>query len=729
MSSMKSDSPPVAVKAVKFKGQGSHEFMIWLSEWKKYLVYHGIHRIILEGLDYSQGRQHQESTDFKVDEIDFFMNFWNSDILLEKQEDTKIVRDEISSECPWIWGYFAEKQITVGASLWESVPIEEPDWHDVLYALISLELIDPKKVNTATLTPADLPFPKIYVAQSQAELDARVARTAELHAIHAGNDPDEAAVAYAALVREQNSICVYDLPNKAKRTTISDAFRATKEIVERRLLNRQFKNDDELHADQNLEIARNPVCSDFNIYVKFKLGSKWAVFDKELREAYIANEKRAHKSNETSQSCLDAMALLGDIQHITDAEEALRRKDYHRCFLAVDNYYMRSGSQDVGRFRKEAESFRIQPGQDLNSHLELMRASIERWLNIEFMEQKSLEFVAKAPSSDPHLNHGASIFILDHPEVAFDNSLDLTDAEILAKGPPSIILLSEAKRFTLYADSVKSNPRFENIVATMHAADPSTRTVRSLLQSLRNYELSTSGKDDLAKERSENPNYRKDIKSYLAKVHGTDDFPQSEKGEKKSVHFTSGTKGESSSSSTVPARKSRYPRNQSEVVPGDIPYCKHHLNVQTHWTWDCHTTIKENAAKAAEAKADNSKKSWQKPSGQSTSSNSMGCPYCFSQLALRPKSLTHSAKECRLDPKSPSYKPFKGKGPKTSNLHIKDALREVLDEPAEKGPKKDKKRKHKQRKDRSESESGEEESDHSSDDCHPHGSDETRRRK
>ena len=75
------------------------------------------------------------------------------------------------------------------------------------------------------------------------------------------------------------------------------------------------------------------------------------------------------------------------------------------------------------------------------------------------MEQKSLELVASAPSSDPHLNHGASIFILNHPEVAFDNSLDLTDAEILGKGPPSITLLSEAKRFTMYADSVKSSPR------------------------------------------------------------------------------------------------------------------------------------------------------------------------------------------------------------------------------------------------------------------------------
>ena len=152
------------------------------------------------------------------------------------------------------------------------------------------------------------------------------------------------------------SICEFQLHDKAKRVLITDVTKATSTIVEQRLMNRQFRNDD----------------------VKVKLGTRWAIYDKELKEAYIASEKRAHKSNELSQRCLDVMALLGDIKYIPNAEEALKRKDYHRCFLAVDNYYMRSGGQDVGRFRKDAESFRLQPGQDLNSHLELMRSSIER---------------------------------------------------------------------------------------------------------------------------------------------------------------------------------------------------------------------------------------------------------------------------------------------------------------------------------------------------------------
>ena len=709
MTSMsKSDSPSLlsGAKVSKFKGSGSHEFMLWLSEWKKYLVYyHGIHRIILEGLD-SQGKSHrEESTDFKVDEIEFFMNFWNTNILSEKSEEIKIVKDLISQEFPWIWGYYSQKQITLQSTMMDSIPIEAPDWEDTRYAL--------KVLLESTGVVTDLPFPKLFVGQTQAELNARIAHTATLTNMLNGTDPDAAAEANQALVAEALSICEYELHDKTKRVLITDAIKANAAIVEQRLMNRQFKNDDELEADQKLVIAKKAECKHFAKYVKVKLGTRWAIYDKELREAHFASEKRANKANEQSQRCLDAMALLGDIKHIPDAEEALKRKDYHRCFLAVDNYYMRSGGQDVGRFRKEAESFRLQPGQDLNSHLELMRSSIERWLNIEFMEQKSLQLSATASSADPTVNHGASIFILNHPEVAFDNSLDLTDAEILAKGEPSIVLLSEAKRFTLYANSVKSSPRFKDIVSTMHAADPSTRTVRSLLQSLRNYELSTSGKDDLEKERSQNPNYKKDIKSFLALVHGTDeDLPHSDSKEKKSVHFT--FKDETSHGKSSKGRTTKYPKNKSEVEDGDIPYCKNHPKTSTHWTWDCFKTIAE--AKAA-AKAPQ-QKSWQKQSSQNTSSAVKGCTWCFNDEALRGKSLTHFTKDCRLDPKNKKNQKdtsSAAKSSKTSNLHLKDAIRDVLNEPAEKKPKANKKR---NRKDKSESES-DSESDHSSNDIHP----------
>ena len=215
MTSMsKSDSPSLisGAKASKFRGSGSHEFMLWLSEWKKYLVYHGIHQIILEGLD-SQGRIHIESTEFKIDEVEFFMNFWNTDVLSERSEEIKIVKSLISQEFPWIWGYYSQKQITLGASILDSIPIEEPDWDDTLYAFKALELANGAE---------NLPFPKLFVGQTQAELNSRAAHTAELRALEAGNDPNAAAIAHCELVEEAMSICEFQLYDKAKRVLITD---------------------------------------------------------------------------------------------------------------------------------------------------------------------------------------------------------------------------------------------------------------------------------------------------------------------------------------------------------------------------------------------------------------------------------------------------------------------------------------------------------------------------
>jgi len=113
--------------------------------------------------------------------------------------------------------------------------------------------------------------------------------------------------------------------------------------------------------------------------------------------------------------------------------------DYYGCLMAVDNHYMRIGSQDPGIFRKEAESFRIQPGQDLNSHLDLVQSLLERWLNIEHMVLKFLQLGSQpTASSSTSVRMSASKFVLDHPEVAKDNSYDMTDHEISAKESHSV---------------------------------------------------------------------------------------------------------------------------------------------------------------------------------------------------------------------------------------------------------------------------------------------------
>ena len=312
---------------------------------------------------------------------------------------------------------------------------------------------------------------------------------------------------------------------------------------------------------------------------------------------------------------------------------------------------MRSGGQDVNKFRAEAESFRIQPGQDLNSHLDLMRASIERWLNIEHMELKLLQLGSKATSSDPDQNLGASMFILDHPEVAYDNSYDSTDAEIQAKGPNLVILLSEAKRFTLYSNSVKSSPRFKNIVLTMHAADESSRTVKALITSLRNFELSNFGGDLLKEERKAHPNYKKEIKTYLDLVY----LKKTESEEDKFSNFTEKDMSHDKSSHTD-EREPNWPMNKSEVQEGDIPHCSIHPNSRTHWTWECSVTIKNLAEELNDI--DRSE-----PTGKDLIG---GCFYCYIHPKLAKNCMNHTWANCYFDPKN------KGKSISANHLYLKD---------------------------------------------------------
>ena len=214
----------------------------------------------------------------------------------------------------------------------------------------------------------------------------------------------------------------------------------------------------------------------------------------------------------------------------------------------------------------------------------------------------------------------------------------------------------------------------------------------------------------LKDERLGHPSYRKEIRAYLdlVQMKHIEDHPSDSK-EKKSVHFSEKVSSQDNSGE----RRSRWPKNRSEVREGDIPYCKNHPQKKSHWTWDCATTLREISTREAASKAAGGKKTWQKKSSQNTTSGKSeikGCDFCFHDLKLRANSLNHLTKDCKLDPESKSYKG------KSTNLHIKSAIREVLNEPAEK-PKASNKRK---RRDKSDTESGKE-SDHSSDDMHAKG--------
>ena len=76
--------------------------MIWLAEWKKYLVYQGIHNnIILDGTD-GQGQEYDASVNFKVFEPDFFTKFYNNEIINSQKEEEDLVKSLVTKEWPWL---------------------------------------------------------------------------------------------------------------------------------------------------------------------------------------------------------------------------------------------------------------------------------------------------------------------------------------------------------------------------------------------------------------------------------------------------------------------------------------------------------------------------------------------------------------------------------------------------------------------------------------------------
>jgi hypothetical protein len=197
------------------------------------------------------------------------------------------------------------------------------------------------------------------------------------------------------------------LADTKKKVNSMNVIAVIRKIAEIRMLKSQIKNDTE------------PSCDNWPKHLSCKLGSQLPAYQKQLHDAQDSNLKRSLTHTEQAKKCLDCVALLGEIKSITDAEAAIKEIDYHGCFMAVDNHYMRIGSQDPDIFRKEAESFHIQPGQDFNSHLDLMQSSPERWLNIEQMELKLLQLGSQPTASSVRLS--ASKYVLDHPEIARDN--------------------------------------------------------------------------------------------------------------------------------------------------------------------------------------------------------------------------------------------------------------------------------------------------------------------
>ena len=232
--------------------------MIWLAEWKKYLVYEGVHHhIILDGVD-SQGQQ--AFVDFKIFEPDLYTQFFNNEIIKsQKEKEELIIRGQIILEWPWFIAYWSRKHLTVDQFIAEGAKrCDIPSKTELILCLETLNLVPRGS--------GDLPYPTIDLARSAVQLTERLS----IETAAANGDQN------AIEVLEDSTRFEYVLAQKRKKVNNMDVSVIIKKIANLRLLlNRQNKNDAELEADIQgivIELEDPPDKKDWSKYLSAKLG-------------------------------------------------------------------------------------------------------------------------------------------------------------------------------------------------------------------------------------------------------------------------------------------------------------------------------------------------------------------------------------------------------------------------------------------------------------------------
>ena len=113
--------------------------------------------------------------------------------------------------------------------------------------------------------------------------------------------------------------------------------------------------------------------------------------------------KSMERMRSVQESCHKAFSYVGDISTIANAKKFLFEIRFFDAFRASNDHFMKIGVSDIRRFETEARAHTLQFGQDLNHHIESVKASIQRWILMELLERERLtpriNLVASSSSS------------------------------------------------------------------------------------------------------------------------------------------------------------------------------------------------------------------------------------------------------------------------------------------------------------------------------------------
>jgi len=239
--------------------------------------------------------------------------------------------------------------------------------------------------------------------------------------------------------------------------------------------------------------------------------------------------KSMERMRSVQESCHKAFSYVGDISTIANAKKFLSENRFFDAFRAINDHFMKIGVSDIRRFETEARAHTLQFGQDLNHHIESVKASIQRWILMELLERERLtpriNLVASSSSSSSssalspapvvQCSTKRMLSLLDKDEICDANSFDQEDYRLTACGIP--IILTEHKRYDIYLNSISASPssRFRSVADHFSRSPESEQTVVRLLGMLQDAERSQIGVANLANERLKHSNWYTDLHSYL----------------------------------------------------------------------------------------------------------------------------------------------------------------------------------------------------------------------
>jgi len=607
---------PASTKCPNFDGTTCFEWLVFLPQWKAFMSHHRVDEIIQKGTFKNLSFKALDSDGPSI--ADSYLQ-WTKEQELEMK---KSLKEELYTifmkQSTWVPYVLDGMKVPVGASTGEAL-IRTP------YAATGVYNNELKVIQKKLC-----PFGEVELYVPIVEGDAN---DPLLPSFHIYDMAGEAATEIA-----KTTYCKYKNVKAILAGKPYDAVDPTPAVTESAFLTQVAKLD------------------------QYQIAEIYKINKAEMKD-FMATSKTLADLTTKCIMCFEKIAPSKREQ----ISEEIARCDFFGAYKKLNAFYVRVGAGNIKAFEDEAESYRLQPGQDLGSHFEAIHQAFSRWAGVSWLNsvlhiaEGDAELTAKAIDVPDRVCHWNSGCMTDAAIIQANllEPIDPFNGLLTAGKLLSPVLIPESRRFQILQKSVIHNPRFRTVAQAFSSMNENERTVTALTIRMSNQESSPEGIEALQREKQANPGYAAAINQYLTNIkahllptasapaivaHLTEVaavIPQISKGARKRV-----------------ARELREQESgESALVTAVEKHCINHPNSKSHTTAECNTRPKGNTKRAHVETNNRRQQQPQQQLNQNQSNWSQGsqysgppCNYCQSQRRYAQTAHTHSSNRCRLDP-------------------------------------------------------------------------------